>query len=631
MSLMRRRGGGRRKVATILTTAGALLGFQALAVIGAVPAFASACTYNPATQTINITIDPGGSVSIAVEDDAAADLDAESSTGAILANLGLGYENGTSSTQCGSATVSNTTSIVVLGQPSNDEFFIIDEWAGGTFATTIAWAVDLGSNTAAGDWFEWWGSDDAGGSDLGRDDTVVLTDGGFTINGATGTLLGAENHYLYGGDGADRLDGSALTKYLSAQGADDDDSIAPGTFDGDVVEGDGGAGTPNGTADHLDYGGRTGCMIIDNVAGDAGLDANCDGDLLDAGDENDSIDDFEVLQSGSGNDALTGGGVVDETFIPGDGDDDITGQATDTIDWSSSTAAMTIDPANGTATGQGTDTFAGPTSFIGSAFDDVLIWDGTTTVFSGGDGTDTVDASADTAGVVIDLDALDPDPADDLEVALGGSGDDDLTGNSVDNRLEGNDGNDDLSGSDGRDRLEGGAGNDDLSGDDGNDTLLGGLGDDSFTGGGGADTVSFAESPNGVEADLLLGFATGEGDDTLFPGLEIVRGSAFDDTITGGGGTVATNFRFIGGKGDDLLTGSGSNDTLKGGAGSDRLRGAGGDDNLTGAKGDDHLFGGSGVDVGKGGPGKDVCKGVEIKSSCGTTKNPKAPVTRQRL
>jgi len=146
--------------------------------------------------------------------------------------------------------------------------------------------------------------------------------------------------------------------------------------------------------------------------------------------------------------------------------------------------------------------------------------------------------------------------------------------------------------------------------------------------------VSFASSPNGVEVDMNLGFATGEGDDGFGDTIETVVGSDHDDSMTGGGGVVTSNFRFIGRAGDDLLTGSGSNDTLRGGGGSDVLRGVNGDDTLAGGNGNDRLFGGSGVDVGKGGKGKDVCKGVEIRSSCGTKKHPKAPaerLARQRL
>ena len=217
---------------------------------------------------------------------------------------------------------------------------------------------------------------------------------------------------------------------------------------------------------------------------------------------------------------------------------------------------MTIDTALGTATGQGADTFDGPTNFVGSAFDDTLIWDaGTVNTFVGGDGVDLVDASALTSGQNINLDTLDdgvfplgPVTADSLENATGGSGNDTLTGNDVRNLLTGGDG-DDL-----------------LDGAAGNDTLLGEGGNDTYTGGTGADRVSFANSPQGVNVDLSLGFATGEGDDSFGDGVEIIVGSAFNDDVTGGpfGGGGTVNFLFVGKGGNDSLTGFSGNDTLQG-------------------------------------------------------------------
>jgi Ca2+-binding RTX toxin-like protein len=364
----------------------------------------------------------------------------------------------------------------------------------------------------------------------------------------------------------------------------------PGTFDGDVLIG-------GGQADTLSYAGRTTRVIIDNVAGVAGTDSNNDSDLADAGDETDVHGGFVILQTGSGGDRLVGG-AGQEAFVPGDGDDTVVGQAPDTVDWSSSSAGMTITPELGTATGQGADTFDGPANFIGSAFDDVLIWDAaTTSTFVGGDGVDSVDASAETSGQLIDLDVLDngvaplgPFVADSLENAIGGSGNDSLLGNDV------------------RNNLDGGDGDDILSGFAGNDTLLGRAGNDTYNGGSGADKVSFRFSPNGVEVDASAGFASGEGDDSLGGDIEIFVGSNHNDNMTGGGGAVAINFRFVGRGGKDILTGSGSNDTLKGGRANDVLRGAAGDDTLLGGPGKkDRGFGGSGVDV---------CRGTEVEKSC---------------
>jgi len=415
------------------------------------------------------------------------------------------------------------------------------------------------------------------------------------------------------------LDGSAAVNLVTElHGGPGDDWVALGaqavlpfalTF-GD--EGRGGSGI-----DTLSYGTRTTSVVIDAAAGEAGHSANADCDVVDPGDEQDSITDFEIYETGSGNDCLRGTGS-DENWIPGDGDDDIDGVGgDDVLDYTSSSAAMTIDPFNGTAVGQGSDIFANVNNFVGSPFDDTLVWDDSVDGFRGGDGVDTVDASAETTGQVIDLDDLDDlfsTNSEDLEAdstdnALGGSGNDTLIGNDVRNQLTGNDGDDTLDGA------------------AGNDTMLGGNGNDTYTGGTGADRVSFANSPQKVTVDLSLGFAVGEGDDTFVSGVEIILGSAFNDTVQGGpigvAGTV--NFLFVGKKGNDTLTGFSGNDTLKGGGGNDTLRGVAGDDTMLGAAGNDRLFGGGGTDIGKGGKGNDTCSQVEIKTSCGKKGNPARP------
>ena len=620
MSFLRKGTRRRGRVATVLTTVGALAAFQVLALIGAGAASAvTGCTFDLSTGKVTITIDPGESAAVAVED--ADDLDPESPTGAILFTGGAifdDFNNGASSTQCGSATNSNTTSIVVLGSPGNDEFFYIDNggWNGGApFNTAIAWSVDMGSNTVGG-----FDEVDIYGVDAGsNDDAITLTDGGFTMNGATGTWLGVEDSLVRGFDGDDVLDGSAgvnlITELHAGPGFDWVALGAQAVLPFALGFGDEGRGGSD--IDTLSYGTRTTSVVIDSGAGQAGHSANADCDVADPGDEQDTIGDFEIYESGSGNDCLRGTGS-DENWIPGDGDDDIDGiGGDDVLDYTSSSAAMTIDPFNGTATGQGSDIFANVNNFTGSPFDDTLVWDDSVDGFRGGDGVDTVDASAETTGQSIDLDDLDDlfgTNSEDFEVdstdnALGGSGNDILDGNDIRNELRGNDGDDEL------------------SGEAGNDTLLGGNGNDTYFGGTGADRVSFANSPQKVTVDLSLGFAVGEGDDTFVDGVEIILGSAFNDTIQGGpfgsGGTV--NFLFVGKKGNDTLTGFSGNDTLKGGGGNDTLRGVGGDDTMLGAAGNDRLFGGGGTDIGKGGKGNDTCSKVEIKTSCGKKGNPARP------
>lgn len=592
MALFGRSGRTRKRMLAAVVTAGTLGAFQAVALIGAPAAMATGtCTFNPGNGQINITIDPGTVSTLSVDD------------GSVVSAGDILFDN----VPCGSATNSNTTSITVLGSPGTSETFDVDA---GTldvdFNPAIVWAVDLGTGT---DTFQFEASTDG--------ISLVLTDGTFTYNtAAAGPALGVEAYVVDGNTGDDTVDGSALTgATVTFDGGAGDDWFAPGiTTDGDSFTG--GAGF-----DTVSYGTASASQSIaidDSIIAGAGLDANGDGDATDVGDATDSLFDcIEVLESGAGNDTLSSCDGFAETFVPGDGDDDITGGVgdSDLLDYSSSSAAMSIDAGAGTATGQGSDTFTDVTDFLGSDFNDTLVWDGSVTGFAGAAGVDTVDASAQTSGVAIDLDDLDD---------LAGTNAEDLQVDTTENAIGGS-GNDLLDGNDIRNNLQGGDGDDELNGFAGNDTLQGGNGNDTYSGGTGADKLSFKNSANGVTVDASLGFATGEGDDSLASDIEIVVGSGHNDNITGGGGATTSNFRFQGRGGNDVLTGSGSNDTLLGGSGKDTLRGAAGDDTLKGGGGNDKLFGSQGVDVGRGGPGKDVCKGVEIKSSCSKKGSKAAP------
>lgn len=594
--------GVRRRAA--LVTTGALIAFQALSVIGAnVASAAGTCNYNLATQAVSVSLTTGTTSVLSVA----------TATGAITLD----------GVACGSATASNTTSISVLGTPSTNELLVIDNFTGSSFPATISWAIDLG--TGAGDALVFL---------LGnKTNALTLTDATFTMNEAPGITAGVEALSVQGGTGDDTIDASAVTSDMSAglpaplnpacdpdgggaldsgdvgicgaagddvisdghgndsvYGGDDDDSVSQGAAANGTDALVGGAGS-----DTVDYGARTTATVIDATAAlSSGQDANGDGDASDVGDERDTLVAFETYATGSGNDTLTGIGGAPETFVPGDGDDTIDGGAgANALDYSSSSAAMTIDVGEGTAVGQGSDTFENINAFIGSDFDDLLIWDAVTPVaFQGGDGVDTVDASAETANVTIDLSSVPfGGPNGDVENALGGSGNDLLIGNNLGNHLVGNDGNDTLSGNGGNDKLEGDAGN------------------DNYSGGLGGDTLTFINSPAGITADVSLGFATGEGDDALANDIEIIVGSQFKDDLTGGENIAGAslNFRLKGKGGNDNLTGSNGNDTINGGKGNDKIRAG---------RGDDTLKGGKGKDKGWGGSGNDFCSSIEKEHSC---------------
>ena len=501
---MERSVGGRRAW-RICFIAVLLAVFQTMAVVSGGPALAvPTCTYDRILQRIDIVIDPGQVGGLSVET-AQDDLNPLAEPGAIMFTPNGIVDQG--GPQCGEATNSNTALISVVGSDSRAEvetFFVYN--GAGQFNPDIDWSVDLGTNPInTDDVLFLFGHDPS--FVVPTDDVVTLTDGTFDVNGGGGPMLGVERVSVETRDGNDFVDGSALVgTTLQADLGFDNDWVSPGASSNDILTG--GFGT-----DTVSYAHRTTSVTIVTGADDAGHDANGDCDLLDPGDELDHIHTtFEVLVTGSADDCILGDPNVDETFVPGEGADEVAGNPLDddTLDWSSASAGVKIHPAKGKAKGQGADTFTWVFRYVGSPSNDTLIWDGSTAFFSGGSGIDRVDASAQAAGQSIFLDELDgcaslPDnctgigePPDDLENVTGGSGNDSLNGNDLVNHIAGGGGagDDSMTGYDGEDLVIGGAGNDVLDGSGADDTLRGGAdgdqllgaeGDDILNGGGGID------------------------------------------------------------------------------------------------------------------------------------------------
>jgi serralysin len=166
-----------------------------------------------------------------------------------------------------------------------------------------------------------------------------------------------------------------------------------------------------------------------------------------------------------------------------------------------------------------------------------------------------------------------------IENAIGGSGADTITGNALDNLLQGNAGFDNVFAGAGADTIEGGSGTSYLRGEEGNDSIVGGTAFDDLQGNTGADTETGGDGDDwvvgGKDSDILFGEA---GDD-------IVYGNMGSDTVDGGDGLDVVR----GGQGDDVLTG---------GTGADFMSGDLGDDTVTGGAGADsfHSFTGAGID-----------------------------------
>ncbi len=142
-----------------------------------------------------------------------------------------------------------------------------------------------------------------------------------------------------------------------------------------------------------------------------------------------------------------------------------------------------------------------------------------------------------------------------------------------------------------------GAGTSTLAGLGGADTLIGDAGD----------TASYAASD--VAVDISLARATQQGGHAagdIIDGIRRVVGSAFGDVITAGIGVNVVRDTFLGGAGNDTLSGRGGIDKLFGGAGDDTLDGGTGNDTMYGGDGKDNLDGSSGEDTMYGGRGDDT-------------------------
>jgi Ca2+-binding RTX toxin-like protein len=208
----------------------------------------------------------------------------------------------------------------------------------------------------------------------------------------------------------------------------------------------------------------------------------------------------DIVMGGAGNDRLLGGNGAD-TLVGGAGDDHLDGGSNnDTVDYTTATAAVTIDLGAGTATGDGTDTILNVENAIGSGLDDLI------------------------------------------------------TGSSAANVLTGGAGNDTISGAAGNDTLAGGSGIDALFGDDGHDTLKWDNAD-SFSGGIGFDTLDANLSSSdtidlrGASFATLERILTGTGNDTVTLGLSKVLSDTADHQFVAdlGSGTDTLKLDLAGG------------------------------------------------------------------------------------
>lgn len=160
-----------------------------------------------------------------------------------------------------------------------------------------------------------------------------------------------------------------------------------------------------------------------------------------------------------------------------------------------------------------------------------------------------------------------------IENAVGGSGNDAISGNAAANALSGNAGNDTLRGNTGNDVLRGGAGGDSLYGDAGVDTMYGDGGND----------IYYVDAVSDMAIETLAGTAGG---------ADIVY-----SRVTFTLGTNVETLRMIPGSGGVNGTGNALNNEISGTSATNTLRGMAGADRLDAGGAGDVLIGGTGADV----------------------------------
>ena len=424
-----------------------------------------------------------------------------------------------------------------------------------------------------------------GGNDTLRVDSSVTS--GVMLNGGDGNDLlvggsgndlligGLGNDWLNGGDGSDSVTGGAGNDVYAFSGA-------TGNQTDTVVESVGeGTDTLNFTAlttsvtvnltsdttlatmaqrivkvgsagqsTHFEnvFGGSANDFISGNAANN-GLIGNGGNDTLNGGDGNDYLD------GGDGNDLLKGGNDGDVLF-GGLGNDFLMGESGS-------------DVLNG---GDGFNTLTGDLGDDTYVFDPATINQIDTVVELAAGGIDTLNFAALTTDVTVNLTsdtALatkaqrivvvgSAGQSANFENAIGGSGNDQITGNAANNLLIGNAGNDTINGNGGNDILLGGEGNDVLQGVSGRNLLIGGTGADLLQG--------------GTEGDLLLsGSSSFEANPAILQALlaEWVSANTYQSRVdhllgnTGGGanGTFTLNSSTVTTDADaDYLTGNAGQD-----------------------------------------------------------------------
>ena len=396
-------------------------------------------------------------------------------------------------------------------------------------------------------------------------------------------------NFFDGGDGFDWVDYSLSPEEITLDLERADAQMSKGNARGDrLVNIEGVIGSS--FADMIS--GSSSSNAIQGGVGDDSLYGLGGNDTLDGGYGNDLVDyrysaiavevdaDAWLVRRANGEIDLlrdierVGGSEQNDIFIAGATSTEFNGNfGTDTVDYSRSDAAVSVDLKNEAQQNSGgyayRDTLISIEYLVGSNFNDVLLGNGSSNALFGGDGNDSLmgGQGADTlngglgldtasytdseAAVTVDLSSITPQISQ-------GTADGDLLV-SIEN----------LVGSQHSDVLIGDSRSNILEGGSGDDTLLGGGGADTLYGGEGQDAASYEMSQAAVVVDLglQLQISAGDADGDVLSSIEDLFGSTHSDLLLGSD----IGNHLVGLAGDDTLIGRGGADTLDGGDGTDAV------------------------------------------------------------
>ena len=379
--------------------------------------------------------------------------------------------------------------------------------------------------------------------------TALYGNAGLDTFHLTGSVVGLS---VYGGTEADSVvfdDGVSLTGLIDG-GADHNTLDFSRYITGLTVN------LSNNSASPINGGVASGFVNFANLIGGAG------NDVL-TGDNQDN-----TINGSAGNDTINGmggndtliGGPGDDTFVfsSGFGQDIVvenSGEGNDTLDFSAFTTALTVVPGSSVTVSDGLGNSMThnqnqiETLKLGSGNNRVAptnggqFFGGAGTI-QAGSGVDTLDYSAYTSGVTVNLAA---------GTAQG------------------------IGTVSGFENIMGGSGNDTLTGDAGNNVFFADPGDDTLNGMGGVDTFDASASRDNLIVNLTAGTSTSDHSDPgTDPGMDTLLN--IENVNTGSG-----NDSLTGGPGDNVLNGGSGNDTytIGDGGGSDTIIDSAGNDTLS--------------------------------------------------